>query len=111
MRCAQREGTTLLCPTHLFVEHPICAPRARHDIAAMRHLRLTAIVCAAILSALVTAAEDKIKLQADTRTTADQTAADTTCKANELIGMSLQNKSGDKLATVRDLAIDASSGR
>jgi sporulation protein YlmC with PRC-barrel domain len=77
----------------------------------MRHLKLTAIVCAATLSALVTSAEDKVKLQADTRTTADQSATDTTCKANELIGMSLQNKSGDKLATVRDLAIDTSSGR
>jgi len=68
-------------------------------------LVFTSVLCAFALS--VSAAEDKPKAQTST----DARASLTTHKANEMIGATVQNKSGEKLGTVRDLAFEMPSGK
>jgi sporulation protein YlmC with PRC-barrel domain len=67
-------------------------------------LVFTSVLCAVALSA--TAAEEKVKVQQST----DAKASVTTHKANEMMGATVQNKSGEKLGTVRDLAFEMPSG-
>jgi len=66
-------------------------------------------VCA--LAVLASAAEDKTSVQQD-RTERISKGLDAAMhKANEMIGASVQNKSGEKLGTVRDLAFEMPSGK
>src|SRR5215211_8871047 len=67
-------------------------------------LIFASVLCAVALS--TNAAEEKIKVQPST----DAKASVTTHKANEMIGATVQNKSGEKLGTVRDLAFEMPSG-
>jgi sporulation protein YlmC with PRC-barrel domain len=67
-------------------------------------LIFTSVLCAFALSA--GAADDKIKPHPG----ADAKASVTSHKANEMIGAAVQNKSGEKLGTVRDLAFEMPSG-
>lgn len=53
--------------------------------------------------------QETTKLQQDPRVTAEKSTI--TFKAHELIGLPAQNKSGEKLGTVRDLAFAMPSGR
>lgn len=56
-------------------------------------------------------AEDKTKVQQDTKISESKASSVTTHKANEMIGASVQNKSGEKLGTIRDLAFEMPSGK
>jgi sporulation protein YlmC with PRC-barrel domain len=56
-------------------------------------------------------AEDKSKIQQDTKISESKASSVTTHKANEMIGASVQNKSGEKLGTIRDLAFEMPSGK
>lgn len=69
----------------------------------------TGALCAATVLA---AAEDKVKIQTDTdRSEArDAAASPATHKANDMIGSSVQTKSGEKIGTVRDFAFALPSG-
>jgi sporulation protein YlmC with PRC-barrel domain len=69
------------------------------------NLVFSSVLCAFALS--TQAAEDKVKVQQST----DAKTSITTHKANEMIGAAVQNKSGDKLGTVRDLAFEMPSGK
>src|SRR5688572_14415500 len=58
----------------------------------------------------LTAAEYKSEADVNTPSARDAAASPTTHKANEMIGSSVQTKSGEKLGTVRDFAFALPSG-
>jgi len=69
---------------------------------------MAVLTCALSVGMALTAAENK----SDSRTsnTRDAVASPTTHTANDMIGSSVQTKSGDKLGTVRDFAFALPSG-
>src|SRR5258705_5798275 len=78
----------------------------------MKRFKVTSCVGAICALAILASAEDKTKTQEEIRTDRISSAAESsTHKANEMIGASVQNKSGEKLGTVRDLAFELPDGR
>ncbi len=74
----------------------------------MKRFRLCVVTGALCMGMALTAAEN----QTDSKTpnARDAAASPTTHKANDMIGSSVQTKSGDKLGTVRDFAFALPSG-
>jgi sporulation protein YlmC with PRC-barrel domain len=78
----------------------------------MKRFKVASCVGAICAFAVLASAEDKTKTQDEIRTDRISKSADSsTHKANEMIGASVQNKSGEKLGTVRDLAFELPTGR
>ena len=78
----------------------------------MKRCRIVLCTGALCAATVLTAAEDKIRIQTDTRgaEARDAAASPTTHKANDMIGSSVQTKAGEKLGTVRDFAFQLPSG-
>jgi sporulation protein YlmC with PRC-barrel domain len=79
-----------------------------YSMKQLRTFVFAGVLCA---STLFLFAEDKIKIQQDTQIDGSRALSVTTHKANDMIGASVQNKSGEKLGTVRDLAFEMPSGK
>lgn len=77
----------------------------------MKQFKVLVFAGALCASTLFLFAEDKIKIQQDTKIDGAKASSVTTHKANEMIGASVQNKSGEKLGTVRDFAFEMGSGK
>jgi sporulation protein YlmC with PRC-barrel domain len=88
------------------------SPKNAGVCCAMKRFRIA--VCAGALCAAIVlaAAEDKVKIQTDSKSSSarDSAASPTTHKANEMIGSSVQTKAGERLGTVRDFAFELPSG-
>ena len=76
----------------------------------MKRFRIAVFTGALCAAAATMAAEDKIKIQTDTKDSRAAAASPTTHKANEMIGFSVQTKANEKLGTVRDFAFQLPSG-
>jgi sporulation protein YlmC with PRC-barrel domain len=76
----------------------------------MKRFRIAVFTGALCAAAALMAAEDKIKIQTNTKDSRAAAASPTTHKANEMIGSSVQTKAGEKLGTVRDFAFQLPSG-
>jgi sporulation protein YlmC with PRC-barrel domain len=77
----------------------------------MKRFKLCAFLGVLCASTLLVGAEDKIKIQQDTKVDAAKGSSVTTHKANEMIGASVQNKSDEKLGVIRDFAFEMPSGK
>jgi sporulation protein YlmC with PRC-barrel domain len=78
----------------------------------MKRFKVAGCVGAICAFAILGSAQDKTKTEEEIRTDRISKAPESsTHKANEMIGASVQNKSGEKLGTVRDLAFELPAGR
>ena len=76
----------------------------------MKRFRVAFLTGALCVGMSLTAAENKGRADSKTPNVRDAAASPTTHKANDMIGSSVQSKSGDKLGTVRDFAFALPSG-
>lgn len=78
----------------------------------MKLFRVASCVGAICAFAVLGSAQDKTKTEEEIRTDRISKGSESsTHKANEMIGASVQNKSGEKLGTIRDLAFELPAGR
>jgi sporulation protein YlmC with PRC-barrel domain len=78
----------------------------------MKRFKVASCVGAICAFAVLGSAQDKTKTEDEIRPDRISKAPESsTHKANEMIGASVQNKSGDKLGTIRDLAFELPAGR